>query len=269
MTPHRVGLAKKEDRRDHITREVLAAVVNHETARRIGTWKGVPIFFKVNLNAQTPYVLAINDPYRGCDVPCFAQWLEPDNYWRFDWRLGQFFDGLDATIEEQCRMVANKRQKAQEFEAQARTPFPQHAPWQAAITRKQALDDYIAFAATATSEQDLQQLAEMRQKLLDTVPEGLIERPKPKNTATYVLPPRNPNAEAASEQTPQPAERIEVVTTAAQEPTIEQVAREIQQRVTTVDPWEEPIVVADAAIDPWAALRQQYGNPVRGKRRRT
>jgi hypothetical protein len=77
---------------------------------------------------------------------------------------------------------------------QATTIFPQHDPWQVALTRKGVLDRYIDAAASAQSQEDFQRLAQMRHHLLETAPKEMVERPKPKNTATFVLPPRNPNA---------------------------------------------------------------------------
>jgi len=259
MTPDRQVLAKKEERREWITNEVLLAVKQNATAHKLGYWQGVPLFFTVNLLAITPYVISVFDPSHGCEIPCFAQWFEQDNQWRFTWRIEQFFQNLSPTIEEQTRLLGNKLQKAQEFEVQSQVLFPQQEPWQAALSRKQLLDQYINFAASATSGQDLQELAVLRQRLLDTVPKEMMERPRPKNTAAFVLAPRDPNAAA-------PTEQIEVVTPTVREPSIEQVAREIKQSIA--DPWDEPIVT-QAATDAWATLRQQYGRAPRRRGRRT
>lgn len=257
MTPNRTVLEKKEDMREAITKAVLHAVSTRATSQRIGYWKGIPLFFKVSLMAQTPYILAFLDPYRGFDVPCPAQWLEKDNHWRYTWRIEQFFQHLATAREEQARLLESKRQKAREFEAGAQAIFPQHEAWKAALDRKQRLDAYIAFAASATTEENLQKLAEMRQALLDSASTQLVERPKPKNMATFVLPPRNPNEGVSSTKDEHTQEQIEVTTTTTQEPTIEQVAREIQLHVAN-DPWAEPITVESAPVDPWAELRAQY-----------
>ena len=226
MTTRRFILEKKEERRELITAEVLLAVNNNYLFHKIGYWRGVPIFMKVNVSSNTPYMLAFNDPHRGIEVQCHPAWLEKDNQWRFGWKMEQFFEGIATAMEEDTERIKNKLQKAEEFEKQARTLFPQQQPWQTVLARKQELDRYIDCAAHARTEEDLQMLAQMRQHLLATVPKELMERPKPKNTALFVLPPRNPNA--AQEATVFTTQ-IEVAGTEAREQTIEEVVQTIKQ----------------------------------------
>jgi hypothetical protein len=94
------------------------------------------------------------------------------------------------------------------------------------LARKRELDHYIEQAARAQSEQALRKLAQLRERLLATVPQDLVERPRAKSSAQFVLPPRDPNAQSVVEQ-----KRIEVAESEAKEQTIEQVARTIQQSV--------------------------------------
>jgi N12 class adenine-specific DNA methylase/SAM-dependent methyltransferase len=225
MTPHRLLLEKKEERREFIATEVLLAVNNSYSTHKIGSWRGVPIFMKVNLEASTPYVLAFHDPYRGIEASCFAPWLAKDNQWRFGWKIEQFFEKIATTMEESAEDIKSKLQKAQAFEEQAQAIFPQQQAWQAALARKQKLDHYIDCAANARGDDDLKKLAGMRQHLLETMPKELAERPTPKKTATFVLPPRNP---LAQEETIS-STRIEVTETEAREQTIEEVVRTIKQ----------------------------------------
>ena len=147
------------------------------------------------------------------------------NQWNIGATIEDFFKSLPIRIEAEQERILKRRQKAEEFEVQARTVFPQHDPWQTVLARKHALDRYIDCAASAHSQEALQELGIMRQHLLDTAPKEMTERPMPKNTATYVLPPRNPVAE-----TPVSTTRIEVEQTEAKEQTIEEIARTIQQR---------------------------------------
>ncbi len=230
MTPERLLLATREARRDYIANAVLAAIKENRVAKKIGTWQDVPIFFVINTLSIQQYTLAIGDPYTGIMVPCNARWLEQENRWRFAGRIEQFFQELPGVIEEQAGQIKHMRHKAEEFEAQAQVPFPQHEAWQTAVARKRELDHYIAFAAKAASQEDLQQLAEMRQRLLETAPKELLgERRQAQQTTRVLLPPRNPNATESSHT--KTATPVEVVETAPKEQSIEEVVSTIKQSV--------------------------------------
>src|SRR5262249_44226620 len=87
-------------------------------------------------------------------------------------------------------------------------------------------DAYIDFAAKAKGEHN-QKLEKMRQELLATAPKELTERPQPKNTATVVLPPRNPAAETkvmapTAQVELQPVEREVAAIVEAPTPTCEE-----------------------------------------------
>jgi N12 class adenine-specific DNA methylase len=225
MTPHRTMLVKKEERRAFIASEVLLAVNKRYNFHKIGYWQGVPLSLKIDEDSHVPYLLVVGEPYRGIEVECHAAWLEKDNQWRFGWKIEQFFEMLATAMEDYADWIKSKCQKAEEFEAQARVAFPQQEAWQNMQDRKQKLDRYIEYAAKARSHNDLKQLAEMRKRLLATVPKELTERPKPKNTASFVLPPRHPNAQEEAVSTA----RIEVAETEAREQTIEEVVHTIRQ----------------------------------------
>jgi Helicase conserved C-terminal domain/Type III restriction enzyme, res subunit len=227
MTVNRVLLETKEARRECLAREVASAIKNKPPTHKIGYWQGVPIFVTIKYLAENPYTLAIADPYMGIELSCHPLWFEEGNQWRIDSKLEEFFRSLAERIEAEQIWISNHLQKAEEFEVQANTIFPQHHPWQVALARKGELDRYIDAAASAHSQEDFQRLAQMRQHLLETAPKELMERPKPKNTATFVLPPRNPNAQDEAVSTTQ----IEVTETKTQEQTIEEMARTIQQSV--------------------------------------
>ncbi|GHP00684.1 hypothetical protein KSF_107310 [Reticulibacter mediterranei] len=260
VTPGGARLEKKEERTEYLGQAVLSAVGKKTPCQPLGSYRGVPIFFKVNLLLNAPYVFALLDPEQGCEVPCFAEWLEPENQWRFAWKIEQFLQNLPTKIEEQARMLANRQEKAQAFEAEARRVFPDLQAWENARARKQQLDDYIHVAAKAKSEEEFKHLAEVRQTLLEAVPAALLtERSSTPSTAKAVLPPRHPDGELgktviAVDEMPVPTQ------------TARQVAQEIQHYVLNNNPWHEPIVVTTAAPDDWAALRQQYGH--KPKRRR-
>jgi hypothetical protein len=223
LTANRVLLETKEARRECLAREVTHAVKNKPPTHKIGSWQGVPIFVTI----KYPYTLAIADPYTGIELSCHPLWFEEGNQWRIDSKIEEFFRSLAEKIEAERTWIKNHLQKADEFEVQAKTIFPQHDPWQMALARKGKLDRYIDVAASAQSQEDFQLLAQMRQHLLETAPKELMERPKPKNTATFVLPPRNPNAQEEAVSTTQ----IEITETQTQEQTIEEMARTIQQSV--------------------------------------
>ena len=227
MTPSRQLLEKKEAQREFIAGEVLVAIKKTASVHRIGYFQGVAIFFKVNTLSTRPYAFAFNDPYQGIEVECHPQWTDADNQWRFGWKIEQFFQSVAAKIEEYTHFISDKRKKAEEFEQQAQAIFPHQESLQTALARLQALNAYIAFAARAKSEGALQKLAQMRERLLSTAPKELTERPKPKNTATFVLPPRDPNADVA----PATQTQIEVRETETKGPSIEEVVRTIQQCV--------------------------------------
>ena len=108
MTPSRELLKKKEEQRDFIANQVITAIEKEATTYRIGYWQGVPVFFKINTLATNPYVLAFSDPYRGVDIPCHPQWTNPDNQWRFAWKIEQFFQNLLTDIEEQTEGIASR-----------------------------------------------------------------------------------------------------------------------------------------------------------------
>ena len=227
MTTNRVLLETKEARRECLAREVTHAIKNKPPNAQIGSWQGVPIFVTIKYLAENPYTLAIADPYTGIELSCHPLWFEEGNQWRIDNKLEEFFRSLAEKIEAERTWISNHLQKADEFEVQAKTIFPQHDPWQVALARKGELDRYIDAAASAHSQEDFQRLAQMRQHLLETAPKELMERPKPKNTATFVLPPRNPNAQEEAVSTTQ----IEITETQTPEQTIEEMARTIQQSV--------------------------------------
>ncbi|MFL5625472.1 MAG: DEAD/DEAH box helicase family protein, partial [Ktedonobacteraceae bacterium] len=226
MTPDRLILTEKEARSDFISNEILAAIKRSSSTHKLGYWQGVPVFFRINFMSTDPYALVIQDPYNGIEVPCHPQWMSEDNLWRFSWKIEQWFQKLAKIIEDQIERIAYNLKKAQEFENQSQTVFPQWEAWQKAAKRKQELDAYIDFAAGAHTQDHMQKLAEMRQHLLDTAPKDLDERPKPKNTALFVLPPRNPYSEIAVSTA-----QIEVVETAVKEQTIEEVVQNIKQSV--------------------------------------
>ena len=187
MTPSRLLLEKKEEQQEFIANAVKSAIERNAHAQRVGYWQGVPIFFKAS-----SYTLAFHDPYMGVDVSCPAGWTEEDNQWRIAGKIKQFFQKLEAEIEERTETIADLRKKAEEFEQSAKAVFPHHEAWQKALSRRQALDAYIDLAAEAKSDQEHKKLAKMREHLLNTAPKEMTERPKPKHTATCVLPPRRP-----------------------------------------------------------------------------
>jgi hypothetical protein len=193
---------------------------------KLGSWQGVPIFLKSNFLSQVQYSLAIADPTTGFDLPFYAAWLDETNRWHIGESIEKFFQSLATHVEQEQERITRSRQKAEEFEAQARTIFPQHQAWETVLARKQALDRYIDCAASAHSEEALQRVAVMRQLLLETAPKEMTERPQPKNTATHVLPPRNPTA--TQEEASSSTVRIEATQTEAHEQTIEEIVRTIQ-----------------------------------------
>jgi hypothetical protein len=129
-------------------------------------------------------------------------------------------------VEELRASIQQKQQQAQEFEQQAKAPFQEMQAWQTVLARKRELDHYIEQAARARSEEALRKLARLRARLLASVPQDLLERPRAKSSAQFVLPPRHPNTQTVVEQ-----KRIEVAEVEAKEQTIEQVARTIQQSI--------------------------------------
>jgi N12 class adenine-specific DNA methylase/SAM-dependent methyltransferase len=224
MTVDRLVIEKKEARRKAIAHEVVQGTKKSTPFHKLGYWQGIPLFLKCNFLSAVQYSLAIADPTTGFDIQFYAAWLDEKNQWNIGATIEDFFKSLPIRIEAEQERIVKRRQKAEEFEAQARTVFPQHDPWQTVLARKQALDHYINCAANAHSEEARQHLVVMRQHLMETAPKEMMERPTPKNTATYVLPPRNPMAEAAVSTT-----RIEVEQTQAKEQTIEEIVRTIQQ----------------------------------------
>jgi N12 class adenine-specific DNA methylase len=227
MTPNRQLLEKKEEQSEFIAHEVQTAIKKQASFHRIGYWQGIAIFFKVNTPSAQPYVFTIGDTYRGVEAVCHPQWADEDNQWRFSWKIEQFFKHLQEELRAGQEKINDKHKKAEEFERQAQTVFSHQQSWQAALDRKQALDAYIDFAAHATSQEDHEKLVAMRQQLLETAPQDLIERPRSKNTALFVLPPRDPNASEIQTQTTQ----MLVEEEHNQEPTIEEVVRTIKQSI--------------------------------------
>ena len=226
MTPSRQLLAKKEERRDFITTEVLKAIEKQSVGHRIGYWRGVLVTFRVTPLSSKPYIFVVGDPYQGMELDCHPKWIEKENHWHFASALDLFFANLLANCKREKEAIASQRKKAEEFEVQSHTSFPHQQAWQTAIQRKRELDAYIAFAASATSAEDLQKLAEMRQHLLDTAPKELMERPKSKNTAMFVLPPCDPNATLVPNAQTQ---QIIVEEAESKGPSIQEVACTIQQ----------------------------------------
>ena len=191
MTPSRELLAEKEERSEFIANKVKSAIEQNALAK-LGYWQGVTVFFN-------PFqcTLAFHDPYMGVTVSCPPGWMEDDNRWRFVGKIRHFFEHLPTEIEKQAGAIRELRQKAEEFEQSAQAIFPHQEAWQQTLSRKRALDAYIHLAAHVKSHEDHAKLAGMRKRLLDTAPKELTERPKPKHTATCVLPPRRPETPAA------------------------------------------------------------------------
>jgi hypothetical protein len=206
---------------------VLEAIKKQSPSSKLGEWQGVPIFLRIEfLVAHTPYTLMVDNPWSGEPLSFAAGWLEKENHWRIDARIEEFFLKLDLQIEELRASILKKKQQAEEFEQQAKAPFQEEQAWQTVLARKRELDHYIEQAARAHSEEALHKLARLRERLLASVPQDLLERPKARSTAQFVLPPHDPNAKTVVEQ-----KRIEVAEVEAKEQTIEQVARTIQQSV--------------------------------------
>jgi N12 class adenine-specific DNA methylase/SAM-dependent methyltransferase len=228
MTPERLLMTSKEQRRAALAERVLEAIKKQAYSSKLGEWQGVPIFLRIEFLAvhTATYTLMAGDAWEGESLSFSPGWLEKENLWRIDARIEEFFLKLDLQMEELRASIQKKLQQAEEFEQQAQVPFPQEQDWQAVLARKRELDHYIEQAARARSEQALRKLAQLRERLLATVPQDLVERPRARSSAQFVLPPRDPNAQTVVEQ-----KHIEVAEVEAKEQTIEQVARTIQQSV--------------------------------------
>jgi hypothetical protein len=228
MTVDRLLIEKKEARREAIAHEVLQGTKKKAFFHKLGYWQGIPLFLKSNFLSEVQYSLAIADPSTGgFNLPFQPSWLDEKNHWHIGASIEEFFQSLSWRMEAEQERITKSRQKAEEFEAQAETLFPQLEAWQTVLARKHALDHYIDSAASATTDEDLKKLTEMRQHLLETAPKEMMERPRPKNTAQVVRPPRNPHAEAQEEAIS--TQQIEVEQTEAKEQTIEEMVRTIQQ----------------------------------------
>ena len=193
MTPSRQLLAEKEAQSDFMAERIKSAIERDtHSAQRIVDFQGVSIFFMLGT-----CTLVFDDPYEGVGVSCPAGWLEDGNRRRFAGKIRHFFENLSTEIEKQAGAITERRQKVEEFEQSAQAIFPHQEAWQQTLSRKRALDAYIHLAAHVTSHEDHAKLAGMRKRLLDTAPKELTERPKPKHTATCVLPPRRPETPTA------------------------------------------------------------------------
>jgi N12 class adenine-specific DNA methylase len=190
MTPSRLLLEKKEEQQEFIVNQIKSAIEKDIHTLRIVDFQGVSVFFKPAMCALT-----FHDPYTGIDVSCPAGLMEDENRSRFVGKIRHFFEHLSTEIEKKTGAILELRKTAEEFEQSAQAIFPHHEALQQALSRKRALDAYIHLAAEAKGDQDQKKLAKMREHLRASAPKELTERPKPKNTATCVLPPRRPEAE--------------------------------------------------------------------------